>query len=70
MQESLHNEGLFVDRSLAVLLPQREVIGHVSGKKSLEGGVKPIKLVIGIHFFEAFFIVMIRIPEGIVQINE
>ena len=70
MQKPFNDEGLFIDSALAVLLPLGEVIRHIGGKKSLEGGIEPIKFIIGIYFFEAFFIVMIRIPEGIVQINE
>ena len=39
----------------------------IDSKESLEGGIIPVKVVIGIKLFEAFFIIMVRIPKGIVQ---
>ena len=66
--EAVDDKRLPVDLSRTVLLPKQLVVRPIDSKESLEGGIIPVKVVIGIKLFEAFFIIMVRIPKGIVQI--
>ena len=66
MQEAIHLQVVSVDLARPVFRPKREVVGHIVVVTSLEGGIMPIHMVVGIKLFEAFFIVMKRIPKGIV----
>ena len=70
VQETLNDQELPINLSRPILCPKREVVGHVISIKSLEGGIIPAQSVVGIDLFEAFFIIMVRIPQGIVQVDE
>ena len=70
IEETVQDERGPVDLASAVFRPQIEVVRHIDTIESLEGGIIPIQVIIGINLFEAFLIIMVRIPQGIVQIDE
>ena len=68
--EPLDDKRVPVDLAVAVLCPEVKVVRHIDRIESLEGGVVSIPMVVGIHLFEAFPVVLGGIQQGIVQINE
>jgi hypothetical protein len=55
-----------IDLSISIFTPKEVIIRPIDREESLEGGIMLIPMMGVIHLFEAFLIVMIRIPKGIV----
>jgi hypothetical protein len=66
MMKTFENKRLSIDLSISIFTPKEVIIRPIDREESLKGGIMLIPMMGVIHLFEAFLIVMIRIPKGIV----